>query len=232
MITINDQLLLSNILPLDYRKSNIVLNGSIITVEQINEYLERVDLNSRFLGLEVLIVSPKGTYPINTFVGHLINGEMEYSKYVFKSGITDQDFIEYSEEQSDWNIENSELPGYIKNKPFNSDEVSKLKKGLITVPTVSALYSLTGVFKGLSIFVDDVKLLYVCTDVSPGGNSWEPIGLSGDSIFERVDNENYKTTNKNIWIDGYLKFYPKTNLTPKNGIIYYDENNNLYLGEE
>ena len=73
MITISDQLSLTLGLPLDSKQSNLILNGSNIKVETINEYLTRVDLDSRYLGLEVNIVSPSGEYDINLFITNCKN---------------------------------------------------------------------------------------------------------------------------------------------------------------
>lgn len=43
-------------------------------VETIPEYLLRVDLNSRYLGLSPIILFPPGTYEINDFLAQCKNG--------------------------------------------------------------------------------------------------------------------------------------------------------------
>ena len=88
MIIITDQFSISLPLPDDVRLSNLTLNGNNITIETIEEYLERVDINSRYLGMEVLISTPPGTYGINSFMTHLGLGNIYVQKYKFVN-ITD-----------------------------------------------------------------------------------------------------------------------------------------------
>lgn len=83
MITTQDQILLSNILPLDPRICNIVLSGSTIKVETIPEYLDRVQVQERYIGMDVTIITPPGTYDIETFLSNITLGTMSVSKYGF-----------------------------------------------------------------------------------------------------------------------------------------------------
>jgi hypothetical protein len=83
MITLTDQILLTNVLSLDYRASNVIVSGNDIVVETIPEYLHRVDILSRYIGLEVHILSPSGTYGINDFVDKVTQGTITGAKYKF-----------------------------------------------------------------------------------------------------------------------------------------------------
>lgn len=83
MITLSDQIFLSNILPLDYRASNLKISTNNIIVETIPYYLNRVDIGSRYPGMEVFILSPAGTYTINDFLTYISNGSISASKYKF-----------------------------------------------------------------------------------------------------------------------------------------------------
>lgn len=83
MITLTDQIAISLPLPIDSRASNLVLSGNSIKVETLQEYLDRIDLNDRYLGLEVIIYTPAGTYGISNFMIQLQLGNMGFSKYKF-----------------------------------------------------------------------------------------------------------------------------------------------------
>lgn len=85
MITFTDQLNLSSFLTLDVKHSNVRLIGDIIKVETQEEYLERVDINSRYIGLEVLISSPAGEYSTNSYITKLNNRDIIVVKYKFRS---------------------------------------------------------------------------------------------------------------------------------------------------
>lgn len=96
MINITDQLNLSNILTLEPRASNVIYVGPMIKVETIPEYLARVDINNRYLGLDVLILSPAGTYSVNSFM-NLINLEsIIYTSYQFKNNLNDLVEVSFS----------------------------------------------------------------------------------------------------------------------------------------
>ena len=94
MINLSDQLFLSNILPLDAKVGNIVVIGSNIKVESIAEYLLRVDFNSRYIGMEVVVLFPAGIYEINEFIALANAYTFTSKKYRFKDGIQDIDFVE------------------------------------------------------------------------------------------------------------------------------------------
>lgn len=83
MITLTDQLFLSSTFPLDSRHSNIVVSGNSVIVETSEEYLARVDLNSRYLGMEVKFLTPPGTYEIDNFVNNITLGGISAAKYKF-----------------------------------------------------------------------------------------------------------------------------------------------------
>ena len=93
-INVSDQLKLSNLLSLDPRQSNVVLSGSNILVESIWQYLSRVDLGSRYLGLEVLMLIPAGMYSVDSFLQNTQNGNIRVTKYVF-SNVSDAGLIPY-----------------------------------------------------------------------------------------------------------------------------------------
>lgn len=94
MITLSDQIQLVNILTLEPRKSNVSINGNYIKIETINEYLARVPEENRYLGLELIVMSPVGDYDINTFVSLINTEQITYSKYSFTTTILDSGLIE------------------------------------------------------------------------------------------------------------------------------------------
>lgn len=94
MITLSDQLKLANVLPLDPRLSNISITGSNVIIESINEYLVRVPEENRFLGMEVFILSPPGTYEINSFINLINTEQIIFLKYHFINGLYDDAFTQ------------------------------------------------------------------------------------------------------------------------------------------
>jgi hypothetical protein len=96
MITLSDQLFASLSLPLDARHTNLVLDGANVTIETEAEYLSRVDLNSRYLGMEVEFCAPAGTHNINDFITEVNSGNITVVKYGFKDGLEDSDFLPVS----------------------------------------------------------------------------------------------------------------------------------------
>lgn len=94
MINLSDQLFLTNLFPLDAKVANIQIIGNNVKVETIPEYLLRVDFNSRYIGMEVVVLFPSGTYQVNNFIT-LANAYNFYTrKYRFQDGIQDVDFLE------------------------------------------------------------------------------------------------------------------------------------------
>ena len=94
MINLSDQLFLTNILPLDAKVANLSLSGNTITVETIPQYLSRVDYNSRYIGMEVVVLFPTGTFNVNTFTSLANQYHFKAKKYKFKDGIQNIDFVE------------------------------------------------------------------------------------------------------------------------------------------
>lgn len=92
MITLSDNLLISLPLPTDARQTNLMLSGSKIIVESKVAYLLRVDMYSRYLGMEVSFVESPGIYDINVFISKVNSGEIFTTKYAFYEGITDAHF--------------------------------------------------------------------------------------------------------------------------------------------
>lgn len=97
MKILTDQIFLALGLPLDARLANISINGDIITIETIEEYLSRIDYNSRFLGLKATIYSPYGNYTIDGFLTEIGNKNINSSYYIFELGIEDEDFTLWQE---------------------------------------------------------------------------------------------------------------------------------------
>ena len=83
MITLTDQLDIVLPLPTDNRFCNLVLTGNIVKIETISEYLERVDISNRYLGLEVIISTPPGEYTIESFLSYMQLGSIQFAKYKF-----------------------------------------------------------------------------------------------------------------------------------------------------
>lgn len=83
MITSSDQLFTSLPLPNDPRETNLVLNGDVITVETIAAYLNRVKNEDRYLGLEVIVCKPAGTYSIQSFMTNASLGNLSFDRYEF-----------------------------------------------------------------------------------------------------------------------------------------------------
>ena len=92
MITLSDQILLSLGFPLDSRLSNITLSGSDVTVESSSEYLARIDVGSRYAGMEVNFLSPSGTYTIAFFMSAIQSGSISATKYKFAADTSDDSF--------------------------------------------------------------------------------------------------------------------------------------------
>ena len=89
-----DQVFATLGLPWDSKLSNLVLDEDRMIVESIPEYLLRVDLNSRYLGLNPIILFPAGTYEINDFLEQCKNGPIYWRQYVFDTTIEDIGLVE------------------------------------------------------------------------------------------------------------------------------------------
>lgn len=89
-----DQVFATLGLPWDSKLSNLVLDEDRMIVESIPEYLLRVDLNSRYLGLSPIILFPAGTYEINDFLEQCKNGPIYWRQYVFDTTIEDIGLVE------------------------------------------------------------------------------------------------------------------------------------------
>ena len=74
MVNIADQLNLSLCLPVDTILTNCIIVDNTIVVENSGDYLNRVDINSRYLGMEIKWLSPFGVYEINDFISKRIFG--------------------------------------------------------------------------------------------------------------------------------------------------------------
>lgn len=92
MITSSDQLFTSLPLPSDPRETNLVLNGDVITIETIENYLQRVKVEDRYLGLEVVVCKPSGSYSIQSFMTNASLGNLSFDRYEFID-ISDLGFV-------------------------------------------------------------------------------------------------------------------------------------------
>lgn len=95
MITLSDQILVSLCAPLDIKLSNIVIDGSNIIIETKSEYLTRIDIGNRYLGMEVNFLSPSGIYSLNNFINLLTAGGIINTKYIFNVNTSDNGFVIY-----------------------------------------------------------------------------------------------------------------------------------------
>lgn len=96
MVTLADQIFLSLGLPLDARLTNVFIEGSTITVETREEYLIRVDIDSRYIGMEVFFIPYPGIYTIVEFMNNIQTGLFSSVTYEFKASTSDNDFVESS----------------------------------------------------------------------------------------------------------------------------------------
>lgn len=100
--TITSGLLLSSVIPVDSKSSNLIIEGSNIILETEAEYLTRIDVNSRFIGLEVLFFDPiteggARTYTLTNFSAAAQAKTIKATKYRFHTGTNDEDFITITE---------------------------------------------------------------------------------------------------------------------------------------
>lgn len=109
-MNISDQLLLSHIVPLEPRESNLVITNDFIKVESLLHYFERIDQNSRYLGLEVVIIQPAGNYQINTFLSLIDSGSLTSTRYRFNK-LDEASFLPIPVGESDIVIINDLITG-------------------------------------------------------------------------------------------------------------------------
>lgn len=93
MIPISDSIYASVPLPLDAKLTNIKQSGPNTIVEGITEYLTRVTIDSRYLGMIVPIVYPEGVYENTLFKQKVESREISIALYSFTVGIQDEDFL-------------------------------------------------------------------------------------------------------------------------------------------
>ena len=93
MIPISDSIYASVPLPLDTKLTNIRPSGPNTIIEGITEYLTRVTLDSRYLGMIVPIVYPEGTYENSDFKQKIESRQISVTLYSFTTGIQDEDFL-------------------------------------------------------------------------------------------------------------------------------------------
>ena len=94
MVNIADQLNLSLCLPVDTRLTNCIIVDNTIVVENSGDYLNRVDINSRYLGMEIKWLSPFGVYEINDFISKIKSNFFTIQTFSFKQSIQNSDLIE------------------------------------------------------------------------------------------------------------------------------------------
>lgn len=91
-IVLSDQFFITLSLPADARTTNLVLSGNTVKIETEAEYLLRVDFLSRYLGQEVDVLSPAGTYGVNDFIAKVNDQTISTIKYCFEEGTADEYF--------------------------------------------------------------------------------------------------------------------------------------------
>ena len=94
MVNIADQLNLSLCLPVDTRLTNCIIVDNTIVVENSGDYLNRVDINSRYLGMEIKWLSPFGVYEINDFISKIKSNFFTIQTFSFKQSIQNSDLVE------------------------------------------------------------------------------------------------------------------------------------------
>ena len=94
MLAITDQIFLSLCLPLDTKLTNVIQDGSNVVVESLEDYLIRVDADSRYLGMEINFLSPSGVYNINNFATLIKSGGIINTKHGFILKTSDDGLIE------------------------------------------------------------------------------------------------------------------------------------------
>lgn len=125
-MVISDQILLSSILPLETRESNLVISGNTISIETVPLYLNRVDLLSRYVGLEVVMLSPQGTYSLNDFLTHVELGNISSTRYRFNK-LSDGSFLPIPIGETDIVIVNDLTTGGV-DHALSAEQGVKLKE--------------------------------------------------------------------------------------------------------
>ena len=125
MKVIADQIFITLGLPLDAKLSNITLVGNIATIETIEEYLIRVDIGSRHLGLSPTICSPSGAYLISDLILGFINGTITKQEYIFEKNTEDSGLILFN------------TPLNIPNTIVSRDDIGNLSVEVITLEASS-----------------------------------------------------------------------------------------------
>ena len=93
MIIISDQIALSNILPLDPRESNVIFQNGFVKIETQEEYLSRVPLLNRYLGLDVIMLIPAGEYSTEAFLNLINTGHFIFNIYRFANNLEDLQIV-------------------------------------------------------------------------------------------------------------------------------------------
>lgn len=91
MTQLANNIQLLNPLHLDDRNANYVLNGSIITIETVPQYLTRVVKELRQPGMLIVLISNPEVIDIANFRASLANRPIEW--YTFKNALEDEDFV-------------------------------------------------------------------------------------------------------------------------------------------
>lgn len=96
MVIVPDQRLAVVPFPLDAKEGNVQPSGDNTVVETIPQYLERNSYYQRYLGLEVPIVEPAGTYQNQDYLNKIDAEFFTVTRYGFTYGIQDADFLPLS----------------------------------------------------------------------------------------------------------------------------------------
>lgn len=90
MITLGSQIFASLGLPLDTRELNAWIDEGNVVVETEVEYLERIDINSRWLGMPIVFLGmTPGVYTIQAFMDAIQNGTTGYLNRTFVGNTSD-----------------------------------------------------------------------------------------------------------------------------------------------
>lgn len=95
MANITEQISLSLPLPIDKRKSNVILSGATIIIENEIEYFNRVDFNDRYYGLEIDFITPSGYVNINNYNDFLSLDTTKIDKKIIGKNLDTLEVPEY-----------------------------------------------------------------------------------------------------------------------------------------
>lgn len=135
MVTLSDQIFLSLCLPLDTKLSNSILVENNIVVENSADYLIRVDINSRYLGMQINWLSPSGVYEINDFLDKIKSSYFTLKTFSFQNSILDTGLAELKV------IEIDEQLSDISENPVQNKAITTVLNQILSVIAEPPVYS-------------------------------------------------------------------------------------------